>query len=161
MYKVEVVRTVAAHIDDIMIVENLSFRIPWSRKSMEDEITHNRMAVYFSALINNKTVGYAGMWKVFDEGHITNIAVHPEYRRSGIGSALLEHLIKTAEQSGIGRMTLEVRKSNLAAQYLYRKYGFMEGGIRKAYYADNQEDALIMWRESSMNGRAGSPKASE
>lgn len=151
MNNIEIVKTAAFHINDIMIIENLSFRIPWSRKSIEEEVMQNRMAIYFSAVANVRTVGYAGMWKVFDEGHITNVAVHPEYRRSGIGSSLLEYLIKAAEQSGICRMTLEVRKSNFAAQYLYRKYGFSDGGIRKAYYADNQEDAIVMWRESPVS----------
>ncbi|MCR4436221.1 MAG: ribosomal protein S18-alanine N-acetyltransferase [Clostridiales bacterium] len=134
-------------LDEVMEVENLCFKIPWSRNSFIEELTGNKFAMYFTAGVNGKIVGYAGMWKVFDEGHITNVAVHPEFRRSGVGSALIEYLIETAKENGIARMTLEVRRSNLAAQKLYRKYGFKECGTRKAYYADNSEDALIMWKD--------------
>jgi ribosomal-protein-alanine N-acetyltransferase len=86
------------------------------------------------------------MWQVCDEGHITNIAVHPEFRRSGVGSALMEALLAEAENRGIAALTLEVRESNHCARSLYRKYGFEDGGMRKAYYADNNEDAVIMWK---------------
>lgn len=146
MYNVEIVSTVIDHIDDIMIVENLSFRIPWSRDSIVEEITRNKSARYLSARVGGRVVGYAGIWCVCGEGHITNVAVHPEFRGSGIGSKLVENLIDLAKKEGISSMTLEVRKSNLIAQGLYKKYGFEIGGIRKAYYADNGEDALIMWK---------------
>ncbi|MCX8131349.1 MAG: ribosomal protein S18-alanine N-acetyltransferase [Clostridia bacterium] len=134
------------HIDDVMIVENLSFRIPWSRNAFVEEVTNNKFARYVTALIDGKAVGYAGMWKVCDEGHITNVAVHPEFRGSGIGAALVERLVELASGEGIVSMTLEVRKSNIAAQRLYSKYGFVESGCRKGYYADNGEDAIIMWK---------------
>ncbi|HEX9061842.1 MAG TPA: ribosomal protein S18-alanine N-acetyltransferase [Clostridia bacterium] len=134
------------HIDDVLIVERLSFRIPWSKASFIDELK-NGLSVYIIARVNGKIAGYAGMWKVVDEGHITNIAVHPEYRRNGIGSALLEKLIEFSVSQNIKRMTLEVRKSNMYARKLYEKYGFLDGGFRKAYYADNNEDAVIMWKE--------------
>lgn len=146
MLNIEVMPTVLEHIDDIMEVEKLSFKIPWSREAFFDEIAGNEVAIYFSAVVGKKVVGYAGMWKVFDEGHITNVAVHPEYRGNGIGGRLLESLIEKAGSTGILKMTLEVRKSNLAAQGLYMKYGFDMGGFRKAYYADNGEDAIIMWK---------------
>lgn len=147
MSRIEIIKAGSEHIDEIMVIENLSFKIPWSRQSMVDEITGNTFAYYLCARIDGRIAGYAGMWQVCDEGHITNIAVHPEFRQSGIGSALLENLISHARSSGIGSMTLEVRKSNTPAQKLYRKFKFVEGGFRKAYYADNNEDALIMWRE--------------
>lgn len=134
------------HLDDLVTVENLSFKIPWSRQSLEDEIIHNESAIYFCALADGRAVGYAGMWQVLDEGHITNVAVHPEYRQSGVGSELMEALLSEAAGRGITALTLEVRRSNLSAQSLYRKYGFEEGGSRKGYYADNREDAVIMWK---------------
>ncbi len=134
-------------LEDIMVLENLSFRIPWSRSAFEEELRGNTFARYLVADLNGKAVGYAGMWKVYDEGHITNIAVHPEFRRAGIAAALLEALISLAAAEGIERMTLEVRQGNLAAKSLYMKYGFMDCGIRKGYYADNGEDAVIMWKE--------------
>jgi ribosomal-protein-alanine N-acetyltransferase len=148
MYKIEIVRSTVEHIDDIMVVEHLSFKIPWSRESIRQEIAQNKFAIYLSAQICGRVVGYAGMWSVCGEGHITNIAVHPEYRKNGIGSLLIEGLIDIAKTEGISRMTLEVRRSNLAAQRLYRKYGFEECGLRKSYYADNGEDAIIMWKNN-------------
>jgi ribosomal-protein-alanine N-acetyltransferase len=144
--KPEIVRACIHHIDDIVAIENLCFKIPWSRKSIEDEIIHNKLAIYFCAVHNGRAVGYCGMWQVIDEGYITNIAVHPEFRNCGIGSMLMDALIKEAEAQGIKALTLEVRKSNLKAQALYRKYGFEGTGARKRYYADNNEDAVIMWR---------------
>ncbi len=145
MYNLEVVRTTLDHIDDIMVVENLSFSIPWVRDAFVEEITKNKFALYISAKIDKKVVGYAGMWKVIDEGHITNVAVHPEFRKCRIGSELMERLISEAKEAGVNTMTLEVRKGNFAAQRLYKNFGFTVEGVRKAYYADNGEDALIMW----------------
>lgn len=143
---VSIVKASREHIDDIVNVEKLSFRIPWSRQSIMDEFLNNETAVYFCALAGGKAVGYAGMWQVLDEGHITNIAVHPEFRQCGLGSALMEALLAEAERRDIKALTLEVRKSNFSAQALYRKYGFSDGGMRKKYYADNNEDAIIMWK---------------
>lgn len=134
------------HIDEVMEVEHLCFSIPWSKEAFMEEISNNYFAHYVSALVDGKVIGYAGMWKVCDEGHITNVAVHPDYRRMGIGSRLIEKLIEMAKSFEIGSMTLEVRKSNLIAQALYAKYGFEVGGFRRRYYADNGEDALIMWK---------------
>lgn len=146
MTGIKIVAACREHIEDLVILENLSFKIPWSRQSITEEITQNKAAVYFCAETGEKAVGYAGMWQVCDEGHITNIAVHPEFRNSGVGSALMEALLHAAGERGIVALTLEVRRSNLSAQALYRKYGFEDGGMRKAYYADNNEDAIIMWK---------------
>jgi len=98
------------------------------------------------AEVDNKIVGYGGFWVVVDEGHITNIAVHPEYRSKGIGSKIMEGLIELAKKNGIISMTLEVRESNIVAQHLYAKFGFRPLGRRKGYYQDNNEDAIIMWK---------------
>ncbi|HHW30747.1 MAG TPA: ribosomal protein S18-alanine N-acetyltransferase [Clostridiaceae bacterium] len=147
MKDVEIFNATPECIDGIMIVENLSFRIPWSRNSITDEITKNSFAKYICARIGNQIVGYAGMWIICGEGHITNIAVHPEFRRNGIGSRLLSKLVEIARENDVYAMTLEVRKSNLGAQELYKKHGFKPSGIRKAYYSDNGEDAIIMWKE--------------
>ena len=92
-------------------------------------------------------MGYAGIWVILDEGHVTNIGVDPDFRRQGIGQGLLEELTVRAMQRGITAMTLEVRLSNYGAQALYKKLGFEARGIRKEYYQDDKEDALIMWRE--------------
>jgi len=92
-------------------------------------------------------VGFAGLWLMVDEAHITTIAIHPDYRRRGLGELLLVSLIDIAYDIGARWVTLEVRVSNYTAQNLYRKYGFHESGVRHRYYSDNQEDALIMWTE--------------
>lgn len=146
MMEVEIVKMTEELIDDIMIVENLSFSVPWSRNAFLEEIKNNKFAVYIAAKVGERAVGYAGMWKVLDEAHITNIAVHPEFRNAGIGSLLMETLIDMAKKEGITSMTLEVRKGNINAQRLYFKYGFTVEGIRKGYYSDNGEDALILWK---------------
>ncbi len=92
-------------------------------------------------------IGFAGLWLMVDEAHITTIAVHPDYRHMGLGEFLLVNLIDIAYSIGAKWVTLEVRVSNYVAQNLYRKYGFREAGLRRRYYSDNQEDALIMWTD--------------
>ncbi len=86
------------------------------------------------------------MWLIIDECHITNIAVHPYYRRLGIGNILMNEIIEICKKYNITGITLEVRESNTAAKSLYYKYGFKDSGIRKGYYADNNENALLMWK---------------
>jgi [ribosomal protein S18]-alanine N-acetyltransferase len=92
-------------------------------------------------------IGFAGLWLMVDEAHITTIAMHPNYRGLGLGELMLAHLIDIAYDIGAKWVTLEVRVSNITAQNLYRKYGFREAGLRHRYYSDNQEDALIMWTD--------------
>ncbi|NLC69636.1 MAG: ribosomal protein S18-alanine N-acetyltransferase [Clostridiaceae bacterium] len=145
--KVEIVDTTISHVDDIINIENLSFKIPWTRNAFLQELGNRSFTIYLSAKAGDRVVGYAGMWKIVDEGHITNIAVHPEFRGIGIGSMLLEALKKRAKKEGIVKMTLEVKKSNEAALKLYTKHGFIPAGIRKGYYAEDGEDAIIMWNE--------------
>src|SRR5207244_12786401 len=92
-------------------------------------------------------IGFAGLWLMVDEAHITTIAMHPDFRRRGLGEFMLVSLIDIAYSIGAKWVTLEVRVSNHSAQNLYRKYGFHEAGVRHRYYSDNNEDALIMWTE--------------
>ncbi len=92
-------------------------------------------------------IGFAGLWLMVDEAHITTIAMHPDHRRRGLGEFMLVSLIDIAYSIGAKWVTLEVRVSNYTAQNLYHKYGFREAGIRHRYYSDNQEDAIIMWTE--------------
>jgi [ribosomal protein S18]-alanine N-acetyltransferase len=94
-----------------------------------------------------RIVGYAGLWLMVDEAHITTIAVHPKYRGEGVGELLLLQMIDTAQEIGARWLTLEVRKSNVVAQALYHKYTFKEMGVRRRYYSDDGEDALVMWTE--------------
>ena len=132
------------HIDDIMEIEKHSFATPWSRKSIEGELK-NKFAIYIVAIEGNKVVGYGGMWHVVTEGHITNIAVHKDYRKRGIGNAIVKRLVDIAIEKEMIGLTLEVRPSNEAALAVYKKNGFKLEGIRKEYYEDNKEDAYIMW----------------
>jgi ribosomal-protein-alanine N-acetyltransferase len=135
------------HLDAVMAIENVSFPIPWRREAFLFEILLNETADYVVALYRDQVVGYGGMWLVLDEAHITNIAVHPDCRGRGIGRRILQELIKRAALRGATKMTLEVRPSNLIARKLYRDLGFEEKGVRKRYYQDNHEDAIIMWLE--------------
>jgi [ribosomal protein S18]-alanine N-acetyltransferase len=132
-------------IDQILVIENLCFTIPWSRESFYNEIHTNQFATYVVLEDGDKIIGYCGVWIIVDEAHITNIAVLPDYRGRKLGDALLAKVIDLAREKGARFMTLEVRVSNVVAQNLYRKFGFKNGGIRKGYYTDNQEDALVMW----------------
>jgi [ribosomal protein S18]-alanine N-acetyltransferase len=132
-------------IDQVMEVEHHSFTLPWSRESFYNEIIKNQFAVYLVLEDKGRVIGYCGVWIVIDEAHITNIAILPEYRGRKLGEALLGKIIEVAKERGAKTMTLEVRMSNMIAQSLYRKLGFQGGAVRKAYYTDNQEDALVMW----------------
>ena len=132
-----------SHIDDICLVENESFSIPWSKASFLEELK-NPVAVYFTAQAEGRAIGYIGLWEVYGQADITNIAVLPAYRKKGIASALLKRAVSHCKSRGLSPITLEVRKSNHAALNLYSKFGFKTIGERKRYYADNGEDALIM-----------------
>ncbi|NLK44430.1 MAG: ribosomal protein S18-alanine N-acetyltransferase [Tissierellia bacterium] len=139
-------------LDRIMEIEVESFTTPWPKESFILEITKNQLARYIVAVIDGLVVGYGGIWLIIDEGHITNIAVAKNYRGLGVGKKLIEGLIELCEDSGITAMTLEVRKSNVIAQKLYKTYGFVESGIRPNYYADDNEDAIIMWKKLGDRG---------
>ncbi|WP_409252636.1 ribosomal protein S18-alanine N-acetyltransferase [Bacillus sp. SCS-153A] len=132
-------------LDQVMEVEANSFSIPWSRDAFFNEIETNHFATYIVIEDQGQIIGYCGVWIIIDEAHITNIAVLPSYRGQGLGGKLMASMIEIAKEMGARTMTLEVRVSNTPAQSLYRKFGFQQGGIRKNYYSDNQEDALVMW----------------
>lgn len=129
----------------IVEIESLSFTIPWSVNAFYNELTQNQFARYFVVEQDGRVVGYAGMWLIMDEAHITNIAIHPDYRGQKRGEKLLRRLMEEARSHGMRKMTLEVRRSNKVAQNLYEKMGFYATGFRPRYYSDNNEDAMIMW----------------
>lgn len=134
------------HVDQVAAIERDVFPYPWSRNAFLSEVLANRLASYFVALAAGEVVGYAGLWVVLDEAHMTNLAVRPDCQCRSVGSALVEELLMEAVCRGAMRITLEVRRSNLKAQNLYRKYGFIVHGVRPKYY--NGEDALIMWLDT-------------
>ena len=133
------------HLLEVMEIDRACFPDPWSEKSFKDEM-ENINTAYFVAK-EDKVLGYAGVWCVFENADITNIAVSPDARRRGIGEALLCELINAAQKRNADNIRLEVRKSNGAAIGLYKKCGFLEVGVRKRYYSDNGEDAIIMERK--------------
>ena len=137
------------NIDDVVNIDKLSFKIPWSRDAYMLEIEKNKCARYRVIVKEGKVIAYGGMWIVVDEAHITNIAVHPDYREKGLGNAIVEDMLDLARFLNIASMTLEVRVSNTPAIKLYSKYGFTEVALRKGYYADTKEDAIIMWRHEN------------
>ena len=132
-----------ADVDAIHAIEVACFKTPWSRESILREVTENDCARYVVMREDGVPIAYAGVWFVLDEGHITNIAVHPDKRRMGYGERVCREMIQLAADSGMNWMTLEVRRSNKAAQELYHKLGFIDVGYRKRYY-ENTEDALVM-----------------
>lgn len=134
-------------LEAVMAIEEQSFPTPWSRGAYQRELTENPYAVYLVAECQGEVAGYIGCWILIDEAHITNVAVHPQFRRLGIGGRLLGAVLTEAAVRGSRRATLEVRPSNFGAQTLYQKYGFSFHGVRKNYYTDTHEDALIMWKD--------------
>ncbi len=132
------------HIGYVAEIEKLSFASPWSVEAFEAELS-NPAARYIIALDEGDVVGYCGYWRIFDEAHITNVAIRPADRGKGYGRAMTEELIRLAKSEGVRSMTLEVRVSNLKAQNLYMSLGVVGVGVRPRYYEDNNEDALIMW----------------
>ena len=134
-------------IQGVLGVERASFPVPWPANAFKHELTQNKNARYVVARDRESIVAYAGLWLMVDEAHITTFAVHPDARRQRIGERLLQRLFEIAHEMKAEWLTLEVRASNLAAQKLYEKYGFRRAGVRRRYYSDNNEDALIMWTE--------------
>ncbi|WP_027339452.1 ribosomal protein S18-alanine N-acetyltransferase [Halonatronum saccharophilum] len=135
-----------ADLEDVLKIERDSFSNPWSKRSFKREL-NNEYAYYLVVQLEDKVVGYMGGWLVLDECHITNLAIDKGYRKNGIATKLLRVFCLDMKGFGIKRATLEVRVSNEKAQALYLKENFREFGIRKNYYSDNKEDAVIMWKE--------------
>lgn len=134
-----------AHLDALLEVEQNAFSKPWSREQFLGELASDATR-YFVAEADGRIAGYAGCWLIVDEVHITNIAVHSDFRRRGIGRQLLSRLLTQTASEGATYYTLEVRRGNQAAQALYQSQGFAVAGERKNYYGD--EDALIMIKEN-------------
>lgn len=131
-------------VDSVYDIEADTFQKPWKRDDFVREMTTNVCARYLVADVGGNVVGYAGAWIILDEAHITNIAVRRDARGRGIGRRLMEGILQYAANLGARVMTLEVRKSNLIAQSLYKSLGFHTASVRKKYYEDNGEDALLM-----------------
>lgn len=138
-------KMIARDLDRIMEIEKESFSLPWSRESYEGE-TKNRFATYLVCEVGDKIAAFGGIWVVFEEAHITNVAVAADYRNQGIGTQLMKALENVAREKKATSILLEVRPSNEAALKMYKNLSYEPKGLRKAYYADNGEDAIIMLR---------------
>ncbi len=134
-------------LDVVEAIDRRCFPQPWQRTIYETEL-NNRAACYLIARIGQEIVGYGGAWVVGDEAHLTTLAVDPKYRGARIGERLLLCLMEEAVMRRASHVTLEVRERNCPAQQLYRKYGFRNAAIRKNYYTDTGENAIVMWADA-------------
>ena len=137
-------RMTVEDVPAVAAIEAATFPTPWSEDAFRKEITDNPVARYLVAEKDGAVIGFAGAWIILDESHITNIAIEESRRGLGCGRALTTALMQYLSNLGAAYATLEVRRSNLRAQNLYKSLGFVELGVRKRYYEDNREDALIM-----------------
>lgn len=143
--QIKLVKMEERHIKEMAGIERLCFSDPWSYDALYEEL-ENPTAAFFVAELEGRCVGYAGMYSVVDEGYINNVAVHPGCRRQGVASLLMEKLQDYAREKHLSFLTLEVRASNSPAILLYEKFGFQRAGIRKGYYREPREDAVLMTR---------------
>lgn len=140
------------HLDQVFDIEKNCFVTPWSYNDLVNELEKKDTSIYIVAVNevpcadSEEVIGYAGMWHVINEGHITNIAVKEECREKGIGAMIIKALIDEANALNMIGITLEVRMGNHKAQRLYTRFGFKVEGFRKRYYPDTKEDAVIMWK---------------
>ena len=133
-------------VEPVYAIELATFPAPWTLDSFHYEMRENQFSHYIVAENEaGKIIGFCGIWIVIDSAQITNVAVLEEARGLGIGEQLMREAIQAAKAGGAETMSLEVRVTNTVAQNLYRKLQFQDGGIRKGYYTDNGEDALVMW----------------
>lgn len=131
------------HIPKILEIEQVTHTAPWSQRSFENELEH-KYGIFLVGLVDGEVIGYGGVWILVDEAHITNIVVKSDLRGQGIGNRLMIELLARARSKGAVCATLEVRASNAAAIHLYQKLGFVQATLRKQYYPDNKEDAVVM-----------------
>ena len=137
-------KMVEADIPAAVALDQMSFSLPWPERSFRFEVTDNPASRCWVAEIDGQIVGMIVAWLFVDEAHIATIATHPDFRRQGIAQKLLTHTLRYTYDEGAVTSFLEVRESNLAAQEMYRKFGYEKTGRRKRYYKDNDEDAILM-----------------
>lgn len=148
-----------AELDVVLEIETLSFSSPWTREMYQRELENLSVSHLYVLRVpdgsqRDVTVGFCSFWLIIDELHINNLAVRPDYRRQGLGMALLTHAMDQGVQLGATQATLEVRRSNEAAQRLYRRLGFEVAGVRRLYYANPTEDALVLCCRDLSRARA-------
>ena len=158
MGRIEIRRMTEGDLDRVASLERDLFSMPWSRTSFLFEVSDSRTSCPIAVTDDGVLVAYAVGWFVADELHIGNVAVARSKQGTGIGRTLVEYLLKEAAERAVAYATLEVRVSNVRAISLYRRYGFKGIAVRRRYYADNGEDALVMMAEI---GRTSSPEDGE
>ena len=135
------------HLRSVLRIESQVYPRPWSLSLFLSELALRTSRHYLVARVDGIVVGYAGLMFTGDDGHVTTIAVDPAWHRAKIGSRMLVELARSAVERGARNLTLEVRVSNVGAQAMYERFGFANAGIRKNYYVETNEDALVMWAE--------------
>jgi ribosomal-protein-alanine N-acetyltransferase len=133
------------HLRGVLRIEQQVYPRPWTFGLFLSEIGQRATRIYVVARVGGEIVGYAGLFRAVDDGHITTVAVDPAWQRHGIASRMLLVLARAALERGCRNLTLEVRMSNSGAQVLYQRFGFLPAGVRKGYYPETGEDALVMW----------------
>ena len=137
-------RMTLADVPAVHEIDLLSFSLPWPERSFRFELTENKVSRGWVTEVDGKIAAMLVLWFIVDEAHIATIAVHPDFRRQGIGEQILLCALQAARNEGAQRAFLEVRAGNATAQAMYRKYGFTVAGVRRGYYKDNNEDAFLM-----------------
>lgn len=150
-----------ADLDAVLAIERASFTAPWSRSAFVHELQQNRAARCWVARVGAELVGYLCLWEVGPELHITNLAVHPGWRRRGVARTLLGDILEDARRRGLTMAFLEVRPTNHEARGLYEHFGFRVIGQRKGYYVDTGEDALIMEADLTAGATRNHPRREE
>src|SRR5919201_3052510 len=145
--RLEIARMRRRHLRGVMAIERQVYARPWSPNLFIAEMGDTATRCYLVARVGREVVGYAGMISYGEEAHVTNVAVHPQHQRKKIASRLLHDLLVNAIEMGATAVSLEGRVSNRGAQRLYDRFGFHPVGVRKNYYQELQEDALIMWTD--------------
>jgi ribosomal-protein-alanine N-acetyltransferase len=133
------------HLRAVLRIEDQVYARPWSLSLFVSELALRTTRAYYVARVNGVLCGYGGLMVSEDDGHVTTLAVDPAWHRNKIGTRLLLTLAREAIRRGATSLTLEVRVGNHAAQEMYRRFGFRPAGIRKNYYVETHEDALVMW----------------
>ena len=141
---IRIVDTRPEHLDDILLMEQQCFSVPWTRDQLAAQMSDSMYIFLAAEDESGRAVGYVGLMYVLDEGYISNVAVSPSRRREGIADMLLTELYARAQAKKLSFLTLEVRESNAPAQSLYKKHGYTEVGMRKGYYSLPKEDAVLM-----------------
>jgi ribosomal-protein-alanine N-acetyltransferase len=145
------------HLHAVLRIEQLAHPRPWTVGVFKSELAQGDERYYVVLKVSGRIAGYGGLMFVADEAHVTNLAVSVSLRRHGLGTRLLAHLAREAARRGCSAMTLEVRAGNLGAQALYGRFGFVGAGVRRDYYRETHEDAVVMWlyelRSTEVQGR--------